>query len=126
MPLWALVSNGSARNRSGRGAARLQQTLHGKGRVLKDFIVRRRGGLIEAEVDGELIGLEVGQGHCYGFNNTATRIWSLIEEPKRFSELQSNLVAEYEVDPERCARELRALLDDLAASGLVAMEPLDA
>jgi hypothetical protein len=91
---------------------------------LDDFIVRRSGGLIEAEVDGELIGLEVDRGLCYGFNGTATRIWALIEEPKRFSELRAVLVAEYEVDEETCGRDLAALLEDLKSDGLVAMEPL--
>jgi hypothetical protein len=97
-----------------------------KGFVLKDFIVRRAGGLIEAEVDGELIGLEVDQGLCYGFNGTATRIWALIEEPKRFSELEARLLEEYDVDRETCARELQALLEELQKDGLVAVEPLDA
>ena len=94
--------------------------------VLQDFIVRRAGGLIEAEVGGELIGLEIEQGLCYGFNGTATRIWALIEEPKRLSELQARLLEEYDVDAETCARELQALLDDLKKDGLVAVEPLDA
>jgi hypothetical protein len=94
--------------------------------ILKDFIVRRAGGLIEAEVDGELIGLEVERGVCFGFNATATRVWALIEEPKAFSELRNRLVAEYEVDAETCERELTALLDELEADGLVAREPLAA
>ena len=93
---------------------------------MNDFIVSRDGGLIEAEVDGELIGLEVDKGLCYGFNGTATRIWALIEEPKRLSELEARLLEEYDVDPETCARELRALLEELRTDGLVTMEPVDA
>jgi hypothetical protein len=89
-------------------------------------MVHRAGGLIEAEVDGELIGLEVDRGLCYGFNGTATRIWALIESPMRFSELQARLLEEYDVDPETCARELQALLDELSKDGLVAMEPIEA
>jgi hypothetical protein len=91
---------------------------------LDDLLVRRRGGLIEAEVDGELIGLEVEQGACYGFNGTATRIWALIEEPKRFSEIREVLLAEYEVDTDICERELKAVLTQLESDGLVALEPL--
>lgn len=93
---------------------------------MKDFIIRRSSGLLEAEVDGELIGLEVEKGVCYGFNGTATRVWALIEEPKRFSELRDRLLAEYEIDAETCERELNALLDELEADGLVAREPLAA
>ncbi len=91
---------------------------------MNDALVRRRGGLIEAEVDGELIGLEVEQGVCYGFNGTATRIWELIEEPKKVSEIRDALLAEYDVDAETCERELRAVLAELEGDGLVAMEPL--
>jgi len=89
-------------------------------------MVRRTGGLIEAEVDGELIGLEVEQGLCYGFNATATRIWALIEQPRTLSALRDQLLAEYEIDAETCERELRAVLAELEADGLVALEPLAA
>ena len=87
-----------------------------------DPVVRRRSGLIEAELDGELLGLHVEQGVCYGFNGTATRVWALIEQPKRLSELRDLLVGEFEVDAETCDSELRALLAGLEADGLVAME----
>jgi hypothetical protein len=92
---------------------------------LNDLIVRRTGKLIEAEVDGELIGLEVEQGTCFGFNATATRIWSLIETPRRFSELRDSLLAEYDVDSETCEAELHGVLRELEKDGLVELEPAD-
>ncbi len=89
---------------------------------MNDPLVRRRGQLIEAEVDDELIGLEVEQGTCFGFNRTATRIWALIETPKRVSELRDVLLGEYDVDRDTCERELRELLRQLQADGLVEMD----
>lgn len=91
---------------------------------MSDALVRRRGGLIEAQVDGELIGLEIEQGVCYGFNGTATRIWALIEQPKRISELRDLLLGEFEVDAVTCERDLRDVLAGLARDGLVGLEPL--
>jgi hypothetical protein len=88
------------------------------------MLVRRRGSLIEAELDGELIGLEVEQGTCFGFNATATRIWALIETPKRLSELRDTLLGEYEVDAETCERELRDVLKVLEEDSLVELQPL--
>ena len=85
--------------------------------------VRRRSELVEAEVDGELIGLQIDQGTCYGFNGTATRVWGMIEEPKRLTELRDALVAEYDVDPETCERQLLDLLKELEADGLIAIDP---
>jgi len=92
---------------------------------LNDFLVRRRGSLIEAELDGELIALEVEQGTCFGFNATATRIWALIDTPKRFSELRDTLLGEYEIDRSTCEQELHELLRTLEADGLVELEPVD-
>lgn len=83
------------------------------------MLVLRRAGLIEAEVDGELVALHVDNGTCYGFNATATRVWAMIEEPKRLSELRDALVDEYDVEPEVCEAQLLDLLKDLEGDGLV-------
>jgi Coenzyme PQQ synthesis protein D (PqqD) len=88
-----------------------------------EYIVSRRAELIETEVDGELVALHVDNGTCYGFNGTATRIWSLIEQPKRVSELRDELMREFDVDPETCARQLDELLKELEMDGLVELEP---
>ena len=87
-----------------------------------DSLVCRRGELIETEVDGELVALHVDNGVCYGFNNTATRIWSLIEQPKRVSEIREILLSEYEVEPEACEAQLRDLLGELEKDGLIEMK----
>lgn len=88
-----------------------------------EYIVSRRTELIETEVDGELVALHVDKGTCYGFNGTATRIWGLIEQPRRFSELREELVREFDVDAETCGRQLTELLKELEADGLVELEP---
>ncbi|HEY0112009.1 MAG TPA: PqqD family protein [Allosphingosinicella sp.] len=90
--------------------------------MTEDQIVKRRVQLLEAEVDGELVALDVDQGNCYGFNATATRVWAMLDEPKRVSELRDALLEQYEVDPETCERELIALLQDLESQGLLELE----
>jgi hypothetical protein len=92
--------------------------------VGEDKMVRRTGEMIEAEVDGELVALHVDNGTCYGFNGTATRIWALIEQPRRLSELKEELLREFDVDPSTCEAELKDLLDELAADGLVEIRPV--
>lgn len=87
--------------------------------MTQDLIVSRRAELIETEVDGELVALHIDTGTCYGFNGTATRIWSLIERPRRVSELQEELTREFDVDPEVCKQQLDELLSELEADGLV-------
>ena len=87
--------------------------------MTRELIVSRRAELIETEVDGELVALHIDNGTCYGFNGTATRIWALIEQPKRLSELREQLTREFDVDPEVCERQLDELLKELEADGLV-------
>lgn len=87
--------------------------------VTQEYIVSRRAELIETEVDGELVALHIDNGTCYGFNGTATRIWALIERPRRLSELRDELMREFDVDRELCERQLGELLRELEADGLV-------
>ena len=89
---------------------------------VEDPVVSRSASLLEASLDDELVGLHVDRGTCYGFNGTATRIWALIEQPRRLSELRDILIAEYDVDAETCEEQLRALLADLAEDGLVSLD----
>lgn len=86
-----------------------------------DMTVARGVGLIEAEVDGELMGLHIGNGTCYGFNETATRVWRLIEQPRSLAAICAALADEFEVDPETCEAHVRALLADLASDGIVSL-----
>jgi hypothetical protein len=90
------------------------------------MIVSRCEGLIQAEVDGELVALHVDNGACYGFNVTATRIWALIETPRPLSEIEDALLGEFDVDRETCRAQLTDLLKELEQDGLVEMRPLPA
>ena len=82
-------------------------------------LVRRLDGLIEAEIDDEILALHVEQGVCYGFNVTAARVWTSLEQPKRIAELRAELLAEFDVDEETCERELGEIVEALAAQNLV-------
>ena len=87
--------------------------------VDSDTLIRRLDGLVEAEVDGEILALHVDQGTCYAFNLTAARVWTSLREPRRLREIRDELLAEYEVDAETCERQLAEVIDLLVAQGLV-------
>jgi hypothetical protein len=74
---------------------------------------------MEAELGDELVALDPNVGECYGFNSVATSVWRQLEQPKSFDQLRDALLAEYEVEPDQCALELRELLDDLSMKGLI-------
>jgi hypothetical protein len=80
---------------------------------------RRAIELLEADIDDELVALEPSKGACFGFNPVAKDVWRRLEQPRSFEELREGLLDEYDVNPEQCALELRQLLDDMVAKGLV-------
>ena len=78
--------------------------------------------LFEAELDGDILGLSVESGFCYGFNATAAEIWRLVAIPLSVGELIERLTAEFEVSPEVCAAETRIALCQLGEDGLIKIE----
>jgi len=81
-------------------------------------IVARRAGMIDSEIDGELVGLHLDSGNCYGFNATATRIWALIEKPMAFGSVCAALCQEFEVDGHTCRSDTALLVSQLVREGL--------
>ena len=78
---------------------------------------------ISCDLVGEVVILDLKSGVYYGLDAVGARIWSLIQEPMAVSDIRDIILAEYEVDADRCARDLLALLGELAAVALVKVCP---
>jgi hypothetical protein len=74
---------------------------------------------VSSDLAGEAVILDFKSGVYYGLNEVGARIWNLIQQPKTVSEIRDAIVAEYEIEPEVCDRDLKALLQQLEASGLI-------
>ncbi|MEO8562080.1 MAG: PqqD family protein [bacterium] len=72
----------------------------------------------------EAVILGLRDGVYYGLDAVGARVWALIAEPRVVGDIVTTLVAEFDVTPERCERDVLALLDDLAARDLVTELPL--
>ena len=77
---------------------------------------------VSANLAGEAVILDPDSGMYYGLNEVGARVWELIQEPKMVDEIRDALLAEYEVEPERCQQDLFALLQNLADKGLVEID----
>ena len=75
--------------------------------------------LMEADLGDEMVALDRDAGECFGFNRVATSVWRELKNPKSFEALRNALLDEYDVASDQCSQELRELLDDLTARGLV-------
>jgi hypothetical protein len=74
---------------------------------------------VSCDLAGDAAILDIKSGIYYGLNAVGAWIWNLIQEPKPVYEIRDALLKEYEVEPELCERDLLALLQDLAAKGLI-------
>lgn len=77
---------------------------------------------VYSELDNEVVILKLDKGTYYGLSDVGASIWIQIQKPITVEEITNNLLEEYEVEPERCKRELEALLQDLAANQLIEIQ----
>jgi hypothetical protein len=77
---------------------------------------------VSSDLGGEVAILDLKAGVYYGLDAVGARIWSLIQEPRTVNEIRNILLEEYEVEPERCERDLLVLLQRLADERLIEVE----
>jgi hypothetical protein len=85
-------------------------------------IVIRCDGLIEAEIDNEIVALNIKNGMCYGLNRVGSQIWRMLAAPIRITDVCATLVTEYEIDPGVCERQVLDLLEELRAERLIGIK----
>lgn len=93
-----------------------------KTNICKDSTVVRAKDQVSCDLVGEAVILNLKSGVYYGLNPVGARIWELIQEPRTVSAVLDVILEQYNVEAERCERDLFALLDDLAARDLIAIE----
>lgn len=74
---------------------------------------------VSCDLAGEAAILNLQSGVYYGLNAVGGRVWHLLQEPRTVQDIRDTLLREYEVERDRCERDLLALLQDLAAAGLI-------
>jgi coenzyme PQQ synthesis protein D (PqqD) len=89
--------------------------------VQKQATVRIADDVISRVLKGEAVILGLGTGTYFGLDPVGTRIWQLIEERGRVTEILAGLVEEYDVEPEQCERDLLRLLGELKCRGLITL-----
>jgi hypothetical protein len=76
---------------------------------------------VSAEVDGEIVVLQVTTGTYFGVDDVGAFIWRRLQEPMTVQDLCSAVVARYDVESAHVAEDLDRFLNDLLGAGLVAV-----
>lgn len=90
-----------------------------KNKVSADSTIVVSEDQVSSDLGGEVAILNLKAGAYYGLDEVGNRVWGLVQEPREVREVREVLLREYEVDPERCERDLISLVQRLADEGLV-------
>jgi len=82
-------------------------------------LLQARTGMLWQRFGEESVLLDLDRGVYYELNPVGTRVWQLLQEPRRTTEVQTILASEYEVDAQRCATDVAELIGDLRRCGMV-------
>jgi coenzyme PQQ synthesis protein D (PqqD) len=74
---------------------------------------------VSCELAGEAAVLNTKTGVYYGLDPVGARVWQLVQQPRRVSEVGQQLLAEYDVESQRCLADVVALLEKLRSEGLL-------
>jgi Coenzyme PQQ synthesis protein D (PqqD) len=77
---------------------------------------------VSCDLAGEVAILNIKSGVYYGLDPIGAHIWNLMQEPRQVVEIQNSIASEYDVEPERCARDVVGLLEQLLAEGLIELK----
>jgi hypothetical protein len=77
---------------------------------------------VSCDLGGEAAILNIKSGVYYGLDPIGAQVWNLIQKPHRVAEVREAVVRDYDVEPERCERDVIALLESLLAEGLIEVQ----
>ncbi|HEY0733678.1 MAG TPA: lasso peptide biosynthesis PqqD family chaperone [Herpetosiphonaceae bacterium] len=87
--------------------------------ISKSAVVVATKEQVSSDLEGEAVILNLKNGMYYGLDAIGSRIWELLQQPQSVAALRDAIMAEYDVDAERCERDLLALLSNLAEVQLI-------
>jgi hypothetical protein len=84
-----------------------------------DSVVAASAEQVSCPLGDEAAILNLKNSVYYGMNSVGSRVWTLLKQPRKVAEVRDALVAEYEVDPERCGGDVLQLLEKMRDEGLI-------
>lgn len=91
--------------------------------VTIDSVVVAARDQVSADLRGEAVVLSLGKNEYYGLDEVGAKIWELLREPRRVSDIRDVVMQEYEVDSDTCERDLIEFLERLQLEGLLEVTP---
>jgi hypothetical protein len=81
--------------------------------------IRRNGEILAAAVEGETVLLDPTDWTYVYLNETASRIWEVIDEPRAVEAVVEKLLEDYEVDRTTCQEEVASFVREMVGRGVL-------
>jgi hypothetical protein len=79
----------------------------------------RNNEIISSDMDDETVMMNIEKGEYYGINPIGSRIWELIETPRKVSNICEKLCEEYDVTQEKCNNDVMHFLNHMAEKKII-------
>ncbi|OLE22619.1 MAG: thymidylate synthase [Cyanobacteria bacterium 13_1_40CM_2_61_4] len=89
------------------------------GAIATSSVVVATKDQVSSDLAGEAVVLSLRTAMYYGLDQVGARIWELVREPTRVADIRDAIASEYDVELERCERDVLDLLRQLATEGLI-------
>ncbi len=86
---------------------------------MKDALLQKRADIISSHIDDEVVMMSIESGEYYGLNPVASRIWEILETPYSFQQLIDILLKEFDVDREKCEKDVQTFLNQMIKKKLI-------
>jgi hypothetical protein len=81
--------------------------------------VKRSSEVVWREVDGKVVGLDLGSSRYFSLNSSGVQLWKLLETERDKPDLVAALVAAHGIDEHRAEADVDAFLVNLRENGLL-------
>lgn len=84
--------------------------------------IRRNVEILSAGVDEDEILLDPSVWTYVFLNETAARIWNVLDSPRSIEDVVESLLRDYEVDAATCEREVEEFVGDMSRRGVLIVD----
>ena len=84
-----------------------------------ESVVRQNPEQVAAEMDGEVLMMNVNTGNYYGLNEVASFVWNQLAQPLTVRAVCDAIMGEFDVSPETCQADAFFFLESMLTDGLL-------
>jgi hypothetical protein len=94
--------------------------------IYSSSIIAPGQDIVSCDLDGDAVLLDLGSSRYFKLNRVGAHVWNHIGSGATVSDLRRSVMESFDVDPDRCVRDVDNLLTALRASGLVKIDDVPA